>query len=375
MWRAAAAVALVLVTACGGSEEESEIAPCGQVLGEVLVQPLLDVHTEQVQLEVTFVTVRQMHLDSLGITWPNFAPVVSGSTGAMAGAACGPTAVTDTSVTGGVEDATVLVPQGTQGESNLPLVVPSPSSPNDGVLAFTNLGGPGDYTIQASARRQTSIELTGPPVPILPPQPTSAGFSFNYLLTDSAGRQQFLTEVGADTETRIVSAPRLVALDNQTATIFVGTETPPVADLTQAHRDAVANLDASIQFAQAGVTLVVTPRVAASGIVQLTIEPEIRAAVVQPTTTFVLDQTTDVVLQVPIIERRQVKSDVLVQDGVTLIMGGQRDDMTMMTTSGVPSLAKLPVLGTFTHSHNQLDTREVLLLMVTPRIIITEEDQ
>ena len=59
--------------------------------------------------------------------------------------------------------------------------------------------------------------------------PGTAGTSLMYLLTDDGGFAQFLSEVAAHANTRILAAPRIVTLANQQATIFVGTERPTIA--------------------------------------------------------------------------------------------------------------------------------------------------
>ena len=364
---------LLLLVACGDGNGNGEppppAGPCGQVLGEILVQPLLAVHGLQVQIEVEIVTVDETHLQSLGISWPNFEAIGAGASGATPGDACGPPTATDTSVTGGAENGVVLVPEGTSGMAGLPVVLPAPTTPNDGALTFTNMGGPGTFTI-ADARRQSILGLSDPPSgEELSPIAATGGISINYLLTNAAGRAQFLTEIGAHAASRIVSSPKVVTIDNQTATIFVGTEVPTVGEITQPYQDAVIDLDSAITFAEVGVTLRVTPSIPQTDIIRLTIEPRATAVVAELTTPFLLDGTTSSVAKVPIVQTRQLVTQVLVPDGATMIVGGVRDDTTMITTPGIPQLAELPVVGTLVRNHNQLDLRDPLLLVVTPRIV------
>ena len=59
-------------------------------------------------------------------------------------------------------------------------------------------------------------------------------------------------------------------------------------------------------------------------------------------------------------------------DGNTVIMGGLRDDATAVETTGLPILAKLPLIGTFLREHRQLDLRDDLLVMIRARIVRDE---
>lgn len=360
-------VIVALVTACGGGGGDGEEALCGQVLGTELVQPLLDVHEQQVQLDIEFVTVERTHLDSLGITWPLFSPIQTGRVVASAGAFCGATQAAATSVVGGVAGQVVLLPQGFAGQATLPLISPSPVTPNSGAMAFTDLAGPGTFTIAP----EVALGVSGlDPVvggQVLPSVAGAAGSSLNYLLTDSAGRTMFLTEVQADANTRVVSTPPIVTLINQSATIFVGTEFVPVTEIEPPLRDAVPVVNPGATAVEIGVSLEVTPVIRPDGNIQLFVVPQLSTVLVQ-SPEFTLDGTPSVA-HAPVIRKIETVAQIAIQPGVTAIVSGIRDDATNMTTRGVPILADLPLVGSIVRSHNQLDLTDDLVLLITPHIV------
>jgi type IV pilus assembly protein PilQ len=73
--------------------------------------------------------------------------------------------------------------------------------------------------------------------------------------------------------------------------------------------------------------------------------------------------------QVPSIDTREAQTEVLVKDGETLVIGGIYETDTQLTTTGIPWLMKIPVLGWLFKSQETLSTKKELLIFLTPTVI------
>ena len=107
---------------------------------------------------------------------------------------------------------------------------------------------------------------------------------------------------------------------------------------------------------QVGVKLAVTPRVNDSGYVRLYIRPEVSSV-----TSF-----TD---GIPVVEETTAETEVMVRDGVTLIIGGLIKKEKRHTVKKVPLLGDIPLLGRLFSSHDSEDVKSELIIFITPHII------
>lgn len=167
-----------------------------------------------------------------------------------------------------------------------------------------------------------------------------------------------LSALDSVTTLNVISSPRLMVLDNQSARLQVGDEVPVITNQQQA-TDSTANIINTIEFRETGVTLEVTPRVNSSGLVTLDILQE---------TSNVVDDTTTGSLT-PTISQRTVQSSIAVQDGNTILLGGMMQEQNSANKTGVPVLSDVPVVGgLFGGRRNRLNRTELIVLL-TPRVI------
>jgi type IV pilus assembly protein PilQ len=172
-----------------------------------------------------------------------------------------------------------------------------------------------------------------------------------YSLTSflDALRDQQLSDVQAE--------PSVVTLDNREAQIVVGQETPvrviDAGSLGQIGQPARAN----VQFRETGIILKVTPHITSNRQVRMKIEAEqSELRIVGGDLGFIID-------------KRNAKTNALVNDGESAVIGGLTQTQVVKNKAGIPFLADLPLIGRF---FSQTDTREEkrdLLIMITPTII------
>jgi general secretion pathway protein D len=182
------------------------------------------------------------------------------------------------------------------------------------------------------------------------------GFSYSYLISDT---QIVLNALSSLTNVKVISSPKMMVLDNQTANLEVGDEVPITTQSAANVTTPDATIVSSIQYRQTGVILDVTPRVNKSGLVTMEITQEVSD----------VSTTTSSTLNSPTIQQRKFTSTVAVQTGSTVALGGLIRDNISKGKDGVPFLKDIPGLGAAFRSTNNTQRRTELLVFITPRII------
>lgn len=152
----------------------------------------------------------------------------------------------------------------------------------------------------------------------------------------------------------VQAMPQITTLDNKTARIFVGEEITFLTASAAGGAGGAVTLQ-PVQV-EAGIELEVTPHITADGRVRLAL----RAENSNPT------QTDNNLLNV---SRQQAENEVLVADGETVVIGGLTVTRLNETRSGIPFLMDLPLLGGLFRTTNRNETKQDLLILVTPHIV------
>ncbi len=149
---------------------------------------------------------------------------------------------------------------------------------------------------------------------------------------------------------QLISSPRLVTADQQAAVIQSGQEIP--------YQQASSSGATNVAFKNAVLSLSVTPQITPDGKVILTL------SVNQDNADF-----TNEVGGVPPIDTRSIQSQVLVNNGETIVLGGIYETNDTNNVVRVPFLGSLPIVGTLFRHTTQMSTRTELLIFITPRIL------
>ena len=183
------------------------------------------------------------------------------------------------------------------------------------------------------------------------------------------------------TNTRVLSAPSLVVLNNKDASINVGKQIPVVSAVfnpygvnTGTGNDTgtgtgnntggvTSNYNQSyVQFRDTGIKLDVTPRVNPGGLVYLEISQE------ESTPDGTPDATGNVA-----VNQRTIDTEIAVQSGQTVLLGGLIRETTGESNSGVPGLSRIPLIGKLFGSTAKTYLRQELLVLITPTVIDSAE--
>ena len=225
-----------------------------------------------------------------------------------------------------------------------------------GVRGF-NVGSANGSPIQGNFGSNYGAVTTGPtltsaPFVNLPANPSNAQAASYALSLFNPSASRFLSlEISAlesDGKGRIVSSPRVVTADQVKALIEQGTEFP--------YQTATSSGATAIAFRKANLKLEVTPQITPEGniILDLDINKDSRG-----------ESTPDGIA----INTKHVQTQVLVENGGTVVIGGIFEQTERDEVNKVPMLGDLPGVGNLFKSRNRIANKSELLIFITPRVL------
>jgi type IV pilus assembly protein PilQ len=167
--------------------------------------------------------------------------------------------------------------------------------------------------------------------------------------------QGLIDFIETNKDVRILANPKVLVLNNRTATIKTVKEIP-YRELSETSGGGKIGTTA---FKEAGVSLEVTPQITNDGYIIMTIKPEQSAQI----DTFIIENS-----ETPVIELRKTSTTLCVKDGQTIIIGGLRERQPSVQESKIPILGDIPLIGVlFRKVYTDLIESE-LGVFITPHI-------
>lgn len=162
------------------------------------------------------------------------------------------------------------------------------------------------------------------------------------------------------TKVNVVSAPKLMVLNNQTASLQVGDQVPIATGSAVSVENPDAPIVNAIEYKDTGIILKVTPRVNSSGLVLLDVAQEVSDVV----------ETSSSDIDSPTISTRRVATSIAVQDGQVIALGGLIRLQKTVGRNGLPILSRIPILGglLFGNTTNR-DIKTELVVLLRPRVV------
>lgn len=209
----------------------------------------------------------------------------------------------------------------------------------------------------------TNIQTTGQATPFTIPSGINAADRLNVNLSTAgaaAGSLAFavlsgsslidleISALQAENEGEVISSPRVVTADRHEAHIEQGVEIP--------YLSASSSGATQVEFKKAVLSIVVTPQ----------ITPDDRVIMDLSVTN---DTVGDIFSGIPSIDTREVGTQVLVNNGDTVVLGGIYQQITRDEVDKVPFLGDIPLIGYFFRHTLESDERRELLIFVTPKIL------
>jgi general secretion pathway protein D len=203
----------------------------------------------------------------------------------------------------------------------------------------------------------------------------NGGLSYNTLsgltpaigFLNADGASAVLSFLNQSSDAQVISTPRLVTLDNQTATIEV-TGSYPIINMVGGTQNSSGS--SSVTYSNVGTILQVTPRISANNYIWLRVIPvvsshsgdervTVQGGAGNPSTSYTI----------PLFAERRIDSQVMIPDGDTLVMGGLVQDNPTAAYTKVPLLGDIPGLGWAFRSENKTLNKDNLIIFITPTII------
>jgi len=163
---------------------------------------------------------------------------------------------------------------------------------------------------------------------------------------------------------RIISEPSLIATDSIPASINVGTQVPVLTGTTITPGGGTNTQTQGISSHNTGVTLQVNARVNPSGVVTLIINQEVSKPSATSTSS----------IQTPSFDQQVVQTQITMQDGDTIAIGGIISESTNSGSAGIPGLNRIPYVGGIFGSKTYSHDRSELVIFMTPHVIFDSAD-
>jgi type IV pilus assembly protein PilQ len=231
---------------------------------------------------------------------------------------------------------------------------PSPVGGNSTGIAVTQSGTIDDFANlfpapggQVTTKTPQNLSVNLPAAPV--GNAASAG-SIALLITNrlTGALSLELSALEADGKGKIISSPRVMTANNVEALIEQGTELP--------YQQATSSGATSISFRKANLALKVKPQVTPDGNIIMTLDIN-KDSVGQSTNAgFAIDT-------------KHVQTQVLVENGGTVVIGGIYTQTLQTTITKVPFFGDLPLLGYLFRNNSRSDNKTELLVFITPRIV------
>lgn len=192
------------------------------------------------------------------------------------------------------------------------------------------------------------------------------GTGFTFVGVDSANVVRTLIRaLVTESRAKLLATPHILVSDNREARIQVGSEIPlatstTTSPLATTEVTTSSTITSSVQYKDIGIILKVKPQVNESGLVALELTQEISS----------LGSNAQIAGQAfSTINKTEATTNLVAQDGETIIIGGLiREDITK-ARSGIPFLSKIPILGYLFGSTDNITTRNELIILLTPHVM------
>lgn len=181
---------------------------------------------------------------------------------------------------------------------------------------------------------------------------------FTYGTLDLTGVSAVFEALKKNENTNVVSSPRIVTQNNQTARINVG-EQYPIPSYTYNEQQGALQVS-GWEYKDIGVTFEVTPHANNAGFVTMDIKPQITS--IEDTVTV---ENTDL----PLLKNQSAQTQVMVKDGETLVIAGLVTDTKTKNRHKVPVLGSIPVVSLLFAKKEDSDTKTDLMVFLTPHIV------
>jgi general secretion pathway protein D len=171
-----------------------------------------------------------------------------------------------------------------------------------------------------------------------------------------------LTASETASHSRVIAAPSIIATDSIPASLNVGESVPTLTSqaVTGVQSSGSSLFSNTVSTVSTGVTLNILARVNSSGIVTMIINQDVSSPEAPAASSSI---------QSPSFQNRSFQTQITVQDGDTVAIGGIIQETNLQSSAGVPFLHRLPGIGALFGAQSVTKSRTELVVFLTPRVI------
>lgn len=193
-------------------------------------------------------------------------------------------------------------------------------------------------------------------------KPSGSGLTL-YGVDGVGNLKVLIASMATDSKAKLLATPHIIVSDNKEAKIQIGQSVPLVTSET--YGSTTVAPQRTIQYRDIGIILKVKPRVNEGGLVNLEIYQEVSTY----DTISLYAGETQIILN-----KNDATTNVAVQDGQTIVIGGLIREDTSKSKSGVPFLSSIPYLGWLFGSWIDNKQRTEIIILLTPRVVKNREE-
>lgn len=221
----------------------------------------------------------------------------------------------------------------------------------------------GNFNVQQNTGIFTS-SINNPRANISTPIGLTAPTGLTAFATDASRFFAVIQALASDGKINVLSNPHIVVKNYEKASINVGSDEPVATQSTQTAVTGTAGIIQNIEYRKTGILLTVTPQITEGGMVAMTIRQEVS------------DKSTDRVVGgavYPSFTKREAETSVVAKDMETLVIGGLIQDKKDSSTTGIPLLSNIPLLGNLFKFTSKNNGKTELIILLTPKVISNSE--
>jgi general secretion pathway protein D len=191
---------------------------------------------------------------------------------------------------------------------------------------------------------------------------SSKPIGFTFLGIDKTGLiRGFLQALASESKLNILASPHILAADNREARIQIGQQVPIVTTETPVSTTGTTgtSISRTIQYKDTGVILKIKPLINESGLVSLDLSQEVSDYFIQSLYGS----------EYPVITKREATTNLVAQDGETIVIGGLIGDSFKRTKEGLPLLSSIPVIGYLFGTTKDENKRNEVIMLLTPTVV------
>ncbi len=240
------------------------------------------------------------------------------------------------------------------------------------VLGFAQGGdayGAGAQTVSSRVQPGNFTPASG--LSINKSSPFNAGLNLMFQKLSPAQFEVLLHMLQENASVNVLSAPRILTLNNQEATIIVGQKYPIIDSNVSTGAGATPTITTSLRgYEDIGIQLNVLPQVCEGRSVNMIVRPSVREWVGEKSGVAAGAGSGETALTMyPVISTREAETQVLVRDGQTIVIGGLLKDKQTRITIKVPILGDIPLLGALFRRQTDQNEKIELLIFLTASIV------